>query len=399
MSLLRKDLPAAEDLLRIRSTFATAITHSIDEVRWYATWSIDETVWANDRALVLQCIGAIAREAALLDNAQAVMERQRQPFSNGQDFGETLVKIRASVRASFWEEVPINGDVLSTVDISQWFGARAAVRILTILLCIPQDSVAIAAFARASTILVGLWQSKDDGGHRQRRDYETEAAISRCLQGFLLRTSREAARDVLGPVLGAVDLHPRELQSVVQGLTSLQDRSPHTAQYWFLWEMFAAAVKQAKWVAHLGEHHADGNELLSAIFLTAYGKDGVRHLETLEGYAHLVHALFEALPPTSIVLEDYALFLYHIGEQSLPQAFVRIADALSRGDAPEMLKTTNTVFLLEVLLQRHVYGRPLELKSNRPLREAVLFILDTLVDVGSSGAFRMRDDFVTPAAP
>lgn len=395
VSLLRKDLPAAEDMLRVRSTFATAITHSIDEVRWYATCSIDETVWANDRALVLQCIGAIAREAVLLDSAQAVMERQ--PFTKGQDFGETLAKIRASVRASFWEAGPINGDVLSTVNISQWFGARAAVRILTIFSCIPQDSFAIAAFARASTILVGLWQSQDDGGHRRRRDYETEAAISRCLQGFLLRTSREAARDVLGPVLSAVDLHSRELQSIVQGLTSLQARSPHTPQYWFLWELFAAAVKHARWGAHLSADHAEGSELLSALFLTAYWNDNVRHWKALEGYAHLVHALFEALPPTSIVLEDYALFLYHVGEQSLPEAFVRIADALRRGDAQEMLRTSNTVFLLEVLLQRHVYGRPLELKRDPTIRGAALSILDSLVDTGSSAAFRMRDDFVTPA--
>jgi hypothetical protein len=51
---------------------------------------------------------------------------------------------------------------------------------------------------------------------------------------------------------------------------------------------------------------------------------------------------------------------------------------------------------LERLLERHVYGRPLELKKNRHLQVAVLELLDILVDRGSSSAFRMRDDFVTP---
>lgn len=60
----------------------------------------------------------------------------------------------------------------------------------------------------------------------------------------------------------------------------------------------------------------------SAVFLTLYWKDNVRHWRFLDGYAHLVHALFEALPPTSTVLDDYARFLYHIGERSLPDAFV-----------------------------------------------------------------------------
>ena len=120
--------------------------------------------------------------------------------------------------------------------------------------------------------------------------------------------------------------------------------------------------------------------------------------ESFDGYAHLVHALFEALPPTSTVLDDYVRFLYHIGERSLPEAFVRVAEALSRGDGQKMLKKSDTVFRLEVLLQRHVYGRPLELKSDPRIRDSVLFILDSLVESGSSAAFRMRDDFVTPAA-
>jgi hypothetical protein len=62
-----------------------------------------------------------------------------------------------------------------------------------------------------------------------------------------------------------------------------------------------------------------------------------------------------------------------------------------------MLSESDTVFMLDVLLQRYVYGRPLELKRDAPIRNAVLLILDSLVEAGSSAAFRMRDDFVTPA--
>jgi hypothetical protein len=98
------------------------------------------------------------------------------------------------------------------------------------------------------------------------------------------------------------------------------------------------------------------------------------------------------------VLDDYVRSSTTSASRSLPEAFVRVADALRRGNEQKMLEKTNTVFLLEVLLQRHVYGRPLELKSDRSIREAVLFILDSLVETGSSAAFRMRDDFVTPAA-
>jgi len=202
--------------------------------------------------------------------------------------------------------------------------------------------------------------------------------------------------EVLRPVLDASDRHPREIHSIVQDLTVIEDGSPNTPQYWVLWGAFADAVKRAKWVSRLNDRHPSGREMLSAIFLTRWWNDNVRHWRSLEGYAHHVHALFEALPPSSIVLDDYLRFLYHIGERSLPEAFVRVAHSLKRGDAQAMLRRTNTVFFLEVLLQRHVYGRPLELKRDPGVRQAVLFLLDTLVENGSSSAFRMRDDFVTP---
>ena len=53
---------------------------------------------------------------------------------------------------------------------------------------------------------------------------------------------------------------------------------------------------------------------------------------------------------------------------------MRVADALRRSDPKKMLEQKNTVFMLEVLLQRYVYGRPLELKRDVRIREAVLFI-------------------------
>ena len=109
--------------------------------------------------------------------------------------------------------------------------------------------------------------------------------------------------------------------------------------------------------------------------------------------------MFEDLPSSSTVLDSYLRFLFHIGEQSLPEAFIGIAKCLHEGDPSQLIREDNSVFLLEVLLQRYVYGRPLELKRSPDLREAVLFLLDVLVENGSSAAFRMRDDFVTPLSP
>ncbi len=392
--LLGKAPPVAQ-MQRIHQAFAAALTHPIDEVRFYAACGIDEKFWAANHSIALRCVNAIAAEAELIDNGWAVEESRR--YDDRREHGEIVAESATAIRERFWQDAAIPDDAHSKIDISGGFGANSITRMLMVLGRIPEDPLAVAAFVRASKTLVGWWKSNEDREHRHQRNFHLESEVSQRIQEFLLRTSPGAAREVLAPLLGEIDRHSRELQSVMEGLTGIQDRNPNTAQYWFLWKLFADTITHATWVTHLGDEHPNGGELLSAIFLTAYWKDNVRHWSPLEGHAHLVHALFESLPPASIVLDDYVRFLYHIGEKSLPEAFVRVAGALRRGDAPEMLKKTNTVFLLEVLLQRHVYGRPLELKRDSRIRESVLFILDSLVEMGSSAAFRMRDDFVTPA--
>ncbi len=395
-TLLRKPLePTRAE--RVRIAFAAAFTHPVEQVRSYATSSIDDTVWAADRALALRCVNAIAAEAVLVHNAQDAEEAR--PYAKRRDLGEITAEASANIRARFWKDGGIAESAHVTLDISDGFGAHALKQMLVILGRVPQDPIAIAAFGRASRTLAGWWTSDDERRGGSRRNFHTESDVSQCIQRFLMRTSPEAAQRVLAPLLTTVDRHPSELKSVMQGLTGLQDADPNTPQYWFLWRLIADVVKSADWIDRLDtDRHPDGIDLLSAIFLTLYWKDDVRHWRFLDGYAHLVHALFDALPATSVVLDDYARFLFHIGERSLPGAFVRVGGALQRGNTRKMLAKSNTVFMLEVLLQRYVYGQPLELKRDKRIRDAVLFILDCLVEAGSSAAFRMRDDFVTPAA-
>ena len=221
--------------------------------------------------------------------------------------------------------------------------------------------------------------------------------MSELLRNFVTRTSADAAGTILQPLLDAVDRHPSEIHWVISGLTALEDCEPNTRQFWLMWALFADRVRRARWLARIDDgEHAHGSEMIYAIFLGPWLKDEVRHWSSLDGHAHRVHALFKDLQPSSVVLDAYVRFLYHFGEQSLPGAFVHVANRLQAGDAHRMLSKTNTVFMLEVLLQRHVYGRPLELKRERPIRDAALVLLDVLVEQGSSAAFRMRDDFVTP---
>jgi len=382
---------------RVRQAFIAALTHPIDEVRWYAIRGTNDKFWAANPALALRSVNVIATEATLADRDWNVEEKKR--YDKRRTPNTIAAGAAADVRRRFWTDEAIAEDAHIRFDITGVFGSEVHAMILAILGQAPNEPLAVAAHRRASQELVDCWSSKHDRSpDRRERKFHTEQAISTCIQQFLMRASDADAEQVLQPILDAVDSHLREVHNVIQSLTSSEDRSPNTKHYWFLWNLFAERVKRAKWLAHLDREHPHGSEVLLTIFLTAWWKDNVRHWRSLEGHAYNVDALFDALPPVWIVLDSYVRFLYHIGERSMPAAFVHIANALRRGNPANMLRESNTVFMLEALLQRHVYARPLELKRNPALREAILYVLDVLVESGSSAAFRMRDDFVTPAA-
>jgi hypothetical protein len=357
---------------------------------------MNDKFWAANPGLALRAANAIATEAALADHDWNAEEKK--DYDKRRTLDTISAAAAAEIRRRFWTEGEIAEDAHVRLDITEMFGAEAHTKILTILGQVPNEPLAVAAHRRASEDLVECWNREYERiPDRRDRNFHTEQAISDRIQQFVMRASDVDAEQVLQPILKAVDRHPREVHNVIQGLTSSEDSNPNTAHYWFLWNLFAERVKRARWLAHLDREHPHGSEVLSTIFLTAWWKDNVRHWRSLEGYAHNVDTLFDAMPAVWIVLDSYVRFLYHIGEHSMPAAFVRIANALRRGNPTNMLRESNTVFMLEALLQRHVYARPLELKRDPTLRESILYVLDALVESGSSSAFRMRDDFVTPA--
>jgi hypothetical protein len=371
-----------------------AISHSNDEVRSFAASGVGEHMWAVDPELVGYCIRALAFEAIRIEErTESERDSERDPW--GQRL-QIEYEVAQQVREQFLE-IP-DDDVYQRLDVSGWAGSAANYKIALILSGAPDDPRAVDAFQRAAQTLVQWWESDDEPNGRSRREHsdDVEIALGEILENFILKVESDVAARILAPIVDAMDEHPRNVSSALQGIIFKEDRQQTIARYWAIWKLFAARIRQSDWLARIDDEHPHGGEMLAVIFMTQYWKDDVRHWRSLEGHAHLVHELFDALPPSSTILDNYVRFLYHIGEQSLPSAFERISNRLKAGDPMAMLRLSNTGFLLESLLRRYVYGRPMSLKKSRPLREAVLHILDLLVENGSSAAYRMRDDFVTP---
>lgn len=376
---------------RVKRALAMVLTHPVDEMRDALAGSIAGNLSSSDPSLAKRCIDAMAAEAALVD-------LPRGSGAATQDGGVERIAAEAAttIRRRFWRAGGRRIAEFEWPDYETWFGVQTNVRLLTILGRTPNDPLAVTAFFRAAEMLV-VWWSRDDhqGVRRSRRpSIDTRIAVTDLLVDFVLRSTEEHASEVIEPLLDAVDNHPGEVKWFVLKLSDLEGRDVAWHQFWSLWESFADRTKSATWLTRM-ERRSEYRELVSTLFLPDWRKESVRQRRSVEEHSQRVHSLFEELPTTPTVLGAYLGFLSRVGEPFLPRAFVRIAERLGRDGTQRALTGTGNVRLLEVLLQRYVCERPLELKRRREIRDAVLALLDELVEAGSSAAFRMRDDFVT----
>ena len=240
---------------------------------------INGDFWTKNGTLAMRCVNAIATEATLIDETWKV--EQTKPYKERYPSEDIAAEAAKTVRDRFWQEGGIADDAHVVMDTSARFGSEASARMLTILVQVPNEPFAIDAFVRAGRLLVGWWDTTADKTHNRNRNFNTEEAVSNCLQQFVMRTTRPAALQVLRPILEAINRHPREIYSIVQGLTIIEDNSPNTDQYWYLWKLFDDGVRHATWLTRL-DNRQFGREMLSAIFLTSCWKDDVRHWRSLE---------------------------------------------------------------------------------------------------------------------
>jgi hypothetical protein len=281
-----------EERLRVQTAFATAITHPIDEVRWHTVWSIANNISHFDHAFVSRCVNALALKATIIQRERranaAAPWPQRVQFQEGESARAAII-----VRSRFWKIDGIPGTAYDEFDAEDCIGTETSTYILTILAADPSHPLAALVFSKASELLVKRWDDRlSHHSPDKQRNYEAETAQGDRIERFVMRASFDSARAVLNPILKAMNAQPREIRSIIQGLTVIEDSAPNTDHYWRLWLLFADAVKSASWIESLDGEHPWGDEVISAIFLTNHWKKTTRHWKSLEGYAHHVHDLF-----------------------------------------------------------------------------------------------------------
>jgi hypothetical protein len=376
--------------------FAAALTHPQTEVRVAAARAAGDVLWRQHPDVSIRAMKALRVEAAALDDAFGFGGNRR--YLQPEEVGRVRADSADAARAIICSDTPASDSATTVTASNGWYAAEALLGITSIALGAPNEAASVTVFSEVATTLRAWWHADrhDRADRRESRSHETEYALQKALAEALFRVSDANATTIVAPLRAAVEKHPEKVGSVFEDLTFREDRDPATERYWALWEMFAAQAANASWLPDVDSKYSEGKQFLTAVFLSSNWKEATRHWKSVTGHADEIHGLFERLPLSRTSLHRYLHFLYHVGEESLPQAFVRLHDKLRNANVAELLTERDSSFVLESLLLRYVYAKPLELKRQHDLREAVLFLLDALVETGSSSAFRMRDDFVTP---
>ena len=392
--VLPKFLAHNPDDTTILKAVGKAITHASAQVSLWAAEGVGEYLVSERDDLMIHCVGAIAMQANLFGKHQEQGNRE----GNQQVFIDSpaVQQVRAQVRDALVAGTTNAEKELVALDLTSWHGRFLAARVLSILGKVPDLDLSRDFFVRAAQAVVTAWAVKRqswNGG----RDFNFESDVMDRLASVALILPSDVALLRCGPFLDAVEEHPEEVAAFVESLIMREDiLSSLMTCFWDIWQAFADRITDTPWLPWIDSEDSYGMELVSKTLLGIPWEEGIRRWHRLDGHEHEIDEFVTNLPAVSPIVAAYARYLYEVGEGSLPDAFIVVAGRLLAGDSAELLSDGNTVFYLESLLRRYVYGQPLRLKSNPTLQEAVLRVLNHLVDAGSSAAYRMRDDFVTP---
>jgi hypothetical protein len=389
-----------ETQARLLPTLSKAVIHAVKETVAYAMQGVGRFLWTSDRALALTCVQALVTDAT---ERHAFMERQRrQPFTERESEESFHGDLRLRLREFVSRREAADEAQIAALNMAIWPGRSIAQHLFGIAAQNPHDSLLQRLMQRSAALLPVFWET-NARGHRSRRgvyqdeeryDPHLEHDFVKAICRFALQLKPADGLEFLEPVFAAAPRFPEKASSVVTWLNIHQgDRIP-APTFWTLWQRFADDFTASVKAEQVDEEYSDEAKMLRELFLGENWNEQ-RDWLPLHGETHRLRNLFQRLPPMEQGFECYAYYLAKAGTPTLPDALTEVAAKLPDGRSRGILNET-AVFYLEEILTRLIYGGHSRIRREPALRHATLRILDALVDAGSSPAYKLRDDFLTP---
>lgn len=240
----------------------------------------------------------------------------------------------------------------------------------------------------------GIWWDRQEHG---RSNFELQFSAREAFAEFILACDATRGRALLDFVLPQVDEEPKEFSGLLEQMLVAADRRGNTDTFWPLWAAVVERVKAARWVEAVSSGRSWGDDLVRHVFLNAQWNQGLREWRLLGAAYVQIDNAFLALPAAGIVLEAYLRYLTDIGARSLPGAVAHIDSKFGSTLEFELRASRNARFLLDQIVSRLMLEQ-LPALQRPALRDPMLRLLEALIQNGSSNAFLLREDFLTPSS-
>jgi hypothetical protein len=398
--LFDKALPPATQT-RLLPTLAKAVMHAVGETASYAVQGIGRFLWPSDRALALTCLQALVTSAVEKHYFSEIQLQRTFLERESDEAFET--KLRSEMREFIINRRAADEEQIVTLDLGRWPGRTVAKHLFSIVTQQPNDPLAQQLMCRCIASLPLIWEA-NQRAHRvdplnrseERYDPQFEHDLVDAACRFLLQLTPDKALTLLASVFEATPRFPDKAADVVTWLILHQgDRAP-APTLWVLWQRFADDFATSADAEKIDDEFSEEAKLLRELFLGVNWKEQ-RDWLPLHGETQRIRALFQRLPPTELGFECYAYYLAKAGTPTLPDAIDEYAAKLREAKIPTLLLNETAIFYLEEILTRLIYGGNSLIRTDSNLRQATLYILDALVAAGSSCAYKLRDDFLTPS--
>ena len=386
----------SKSVLDALDLLSLALTHPVEEVASSANAGVALFLGEEHKGLILQC-AAISAHLAKLTAMYRAQEEEKPHFER--TLFETLVERAILDTRRAFKDGTIDSLVeLGSIDLNHAISLIAVRMSSEILFQHPDWEESREFCLRIVRCLVELWkQKREDHRSRVSVNFELEHYILQSTANFVLKLHDVESRRLIAPIVDGVGVEPKKVADFLRELIIAADRNTADC-FWTIWQEIANKAVSAPWIGDLEHGRSLGYDLIDVLFLGGVQwKADAKHWGRLDGNADRLDKIAQQLPAATPCLLAYSSFLSTIGGNSLPAAFKTIDSLLKKGDPVGMIADSNVALNLETVLRRFVYAQPFKVKSDARLRDAILAILDALVSSGSSSAYRMRDDFVTPS--
>lgn len=353
-------------------------------------WTLIEDAKRNNDLDAQRRSAKVAPREGLPARLKAVLEAMKAAWADATGPANAVEKLFAGKESPNFDDLTFD----------TWHDRGLATSLLNLLRNHPGDPLAEAFFEKIASVLLLWWEDDRKSSDRHdRRDFELEHLASKSLAEYVLFCPLNGTAKRLAQVLiPAISTEPKHASEFLRSLLLAEDRRAKPSNYWELWKLWTASIEQAGWFAHIDDEHSYGQPFVRDAFLNIKWNEDIRTWSRLGDHHHDVDALFDRLPASTLVLRSYADYLYRIGESSLPGAFVLITKKFEARLGESFIADGTLRWYMDALISRCLFENLTPIRRSPALRSSVMATLDALVQAGSSIAFQLRDDFVTPTA-